>query len=143
MVNPIIEADLIMLIIISLVKLINKIIIRIIMMTIRRRVKEVHPKMVFQQTVEQLTESKSQEREGPRMIIGAEISTANIAINNICLILHSILISNKSIAKGQMDKLSHYPQVAEDEVVLRKILIKDMIPNQKSSFVILNEKVVQ
>ena len=77
------------------------------------------------------------------MIIGAETSTANIAINNIYHIQHFILTLNKNIVKDLMVKLYHCQQVDEEEEDQRKILIKDMILNQKNFFVILSEKVVQ
>jgi len=116
---------------------------KIIRMMIRHSRKALLLKMVFQQMAVLHMGLKFQEREGRKMTIGAETSTVNIAINNIYHIQHFILISNKSIVKDQMVKLYLCQQVGEVEEDQRKIQIKDMIQNQKNSFVILKEKVVQ
>ena len=143
MVNPIIVVEAKMLLQICTMVMLTIKITRIIKMMILLSRKVLRHKMGFQQMAGQHMGLKFQEREGQKMIIGAETSTANIAINNTYHIQHFILILNKNTVKALMVRLYHYLQVAEVEEDQRKIQTKDMTQNQKNSSVILKEKVVQ
>jgi hypothetical protein len=64
--------------------------------------------------------SRSLENEGPRMITGAETSTASIVTNSICLTQLCILTSNKNILVDPTDKSSLFQRVAAVEEDPRK-----------------------